>query len=278
MRVSNLIRSCLRAALALAILVFVLVVPNLRAQAEDFDQYKLRFDLDWFYSSPTGSIKAQSDTVPIALHSTLDFSNYSTFAGKADWKFTRKNHFYVVVIPLESSKTATLSRSIVWSGNPITAGAVIHSDLHVFEVAPGYQRDIVRRKRGHLGVAVQINLFDSSAKISAAAQVTATGVHQAAVSAGRSLLAPLPVGGPEGRFYLTNSPRVFIEGNFYGMYFFGYGRFYSSTGDLGITFNRHLNAKAGYFLGTDLLVKGTSDRFGLNLTQKGPLVGLQFSF
>src|SRR5580765_501755 len=36
-------------------------------------------------------------------------------------------------------------------------GAVIQSYLHAFEVAPGYQYDIIRRKRGHLGLAVQID-------------------------------------------------------------------------------------------------------------------------
>jgi hypothetical protein len=86
------------------------------------------------------------------------------------------------------------------------------------EVAPGYQYDIIRRKRGHLGIAVQMDLFNSSAKITAAAQVTADGTHQAAVSASKSLLAPIPVAGPQFLYYLTSSPRVFIEGNVYGMF------------------------------------------------------------
>ncbi len=279
MNISSRIRSRTRGSLAFAVLVVVLFVPNLKAQQSDeFDDYKIKFNTDWFYSNPTGSIKAQSDTVPVDLHGDLNFSSYSTFAGKADWKFTHKNHFYVVIVPLWTSKDATLSRDIVWNGNPIHAGAVVQSYLHAFQVAPGYQYDIIRRKRGHLGLAVQIDLFNSNAKISAAAQVTGDGTHQAAVSASKSLLAPLPVAGPEFRFYLTDSPRVFIEGNVYGMYFFGYGNFVSSSGDIGVTLTKHLNATAGYALGTRLNVKGTSSRIGLDLTQKGPLVGLQFSF
>jgi hypothetical protein len=279
MSASNLIRPCIRGSITLVILALTAAVPTLKAQqAEEFDDYKIRFNADWFYSNPTGSIKAQSDTVPVDLHGDLNFSSYSTFAGKADWKFTHKNHFYVVIIPLWTSKTATLSRDIVWNGNPIHAGAVVQSYLHAFEVAPGYQYDIIRRKRGHLGLALQIDLFNSTARISAAAQVTGDGTHQAAVSAGKSLLAPLPVAGPEFRLYLTDSPRVFIEGNVYGMYFFGYGNFVSSSGDIGVTFTKHLNATAGYALGTRLDVKGTSSRIGLDLTQKGPLVGVQFSF
>ena len=279
MNTLSLIRSCLRGSLALAILALVLAVNNLKAQqSEEFDDYKIRFSAAWFYSNPTGQIKAQSDTVPVDFTKDLNFSSYSTFAGKADWKFTHKNHFYVVIIPLWTSKTTTLSRDIVWDGNPIHAGAVVQSYLHAVEVAPGYQYDIIRRKRGHLGLAVQIDLFNSTAKISAAAQVTGDGTQQAAVSASRSLLAPLPVAGPEFRLYLTNSPRVFIEGNVYGMYFFGYGNFVSSAGDIGVTLTKHITANAGYTLGTRLEVKGTTSRVGLNLSQKGPLVGLQFSF
>lgn len=245
---------------------------------EEFDQYKIRFDAGWFYSNPTGTIRAQGDTYPVDLVKDLNFSSYSTFAGKVDWKFTHKNHFYVVIVPLWTSRTTTLSRDIVWAGNPIHVGAVVESELHAFEVAPGYQYDIIRRRRGHLGLAVQINLFNTSAKISAAAQTTADGTHQAAVSASKSLLAPLPVAGPQFRLYLTNSPRVFIEGNVYGMYFFGYGSFVSSAGDLGFTLSKHVTANAGYQLGTRLNVNGTSNRLGLDLTQKGPVAGLEFSF
>lgn len=245
---------------------------------EEFDQYKIRFDAGWFYSNPTGTIRAQGDTYPVDLVKDLNFSSYSTFAGKVDWKFTHKNHFYVVIVPLWTSRTTTLSRDIVWAGNPIHVGAVVESELHAFEVAPGYQYDIIRRRRGHLGLAVQISLFNTSAKISAAAQTTADGTHQAAVSASKSLLAPLPVAGPQFRLYLTNSPRVFIEGNVYGMYFFGYGSFVSSAGDLGFTLSKHVTANAGYQLGTRLNVNGTSNRLGLDLTQKGPVAGLEFSF
>jgi hypothetical protein len=181
-------------------------------------------------------------------------------------------------VPLWTSRTNTLTRDIVWAGNPISAGAVVQSSLHAFEVAPGYQYDIIRRRRGHLGLAVQIDLFNSTAKIAAAAQVTADGTHQAAVSASRSLLAPIPVAGPQFRLYLTNSPRVFIEGNVYGMYLFGYGNFVSSAGDLGFTLSKHVTANAGYQLGTRLNIKGTSNRIGLDLTQKGPVAGLEFSF
>ncbi len=56
-----------------------------------------------------------------------------------------------------------------------------------------------------------------------------------AVSGKALLLAPIPVAWPEFRLYLTDSPRVFVEGQVYGMYLFGYGNFVSTADDIGLT-------------------------------------------
>jgi hypothetical protein len=37
-------------------------------------------------------------------------------------------------------------------------------------------------------------------------------------------------------------------------------------------------SKAGYQLGTKLTVNNSNSRIGINLTQKGPLAGVEFSF
>ena len=144
----------------------------------------------------------------------------------------------------------------------------------------GYQYDIIRRRRGHLGIGVQVNVFDTQASIKAAAQVTGNGVHHAAVSASASQLAPIPVAGPEFRYYLTDSPGVFVDGQLYGMYFFGYGNYLATWGNLGVTITKHLNAKAGYQLGSRLVVNSDTktNRIGLTLTEKGPTVGMEFQF
>ena len=126
---------------------------------------------------------------------------------------------------------------------------------------------------------MQVDLFDSSAKISAAAQVVG-GQPQPAVSGRGSLLAPIPVAGPEFRLYLTNSPKLFVEGNVYGMYFGGYGNFVSSSDTLGLTVAKHLSFNAGYQLGSRLVVNNnsSSNRIGVRLTQHGAIAGLEFSF
>ena len=69
--------------------------------------------------------------------------------------------------------------------------------------------------------------------------------------------------GPEFRFYLTNSPWVFIEGDIYGMYFFGYGNFMSSAGTLGVNITRRLSVNAGYQLGSRLVVNNDTAAIGL---------------
>jgi hypothetical protein len=254
------------------LLVFLLTPAAVRAQkSEEFDAYKMRLDAFWFYSSPSGSIRGNAGTdIPIDFHRDLGFETYPTFYGTVDWKFTHKNHFYITISPFWTSRQTTLNRQIVFKGQVFDVGLVTQSNLHAFLVAPGYQYDIIRRKRGHLGIGVQFNLFDTTAKISAAAQVTSDGVHHAAVSASGSLLAPIPVAGPQFRLYLTSSPRVFVEGNVYGMYFFGYGDFVSTADSLGVTLTKHISANFGYQLASRLNITGTSNRIALNLTQKAP--------
>jgi hypothetical protein len=261
-------------------LILLLAFPAvLRAQQhEDFDQYKLQITGSWFYSNPSGTLQGQSDTVPVDFQKDLGFNSYSTFSTKVDWKFTRKNHFYIALSRFNDSHQHALQRTIVFQGNTFTVGLVAQSSLRSFLAAPGYQYDIIRRKRGHLGIGVQIDLFDSSASIQAAAQIV-NGVQHAAVFASGSLLAPIPVAGPQFRLYLTNSPRLFVEGAFYGMYFFGYGNFVSTSDRIGYSLNKHFYLTAGYELGSRLIVNSNStNRIGLRMTQKGPTVGLGFSF
>ena len=268
---------------SLCVVCLVAAVPSLRAQSDDeFDSYKLKLEGFWVYASPSGSLQSsvQTATGPIDLQKDLGFNNYSTFMGKLDWKFTHKNHLYIAGEAFKSSRQTALTRTITFQGQTFEAGLTTQSNLDAPMYVVGYQYDIIRRKRGHLGLGVQFDLFNAAASIRAAAQVTADGVHHAAVSASSSLLVPIPVAGPEVRFYLTNSPRVFVEGNVYGMYFFGYGNFVSSQGALGFTVNRHLALNAGYQLGSRLVVNNSSsaDRVGLRLTHTAAIVGMEFSF
>jgi hypothetical protein len=244
----------------------------------DYDVYKLRISTDWFYSNPTGSIHGSDDTDSVDLQKDLGFNSYSTFSGKVDWKFTRKNHLYVSIIPLYTSRQTVLDRTFTFQGQTFNAGVTTSSSLNTIAVAPGYEYDFIRRKRGHVGLALQMDLFDTTARISAAAQTTGNGIHYAAASASGSLLAPIPVAGPDIRIYVANSPRVFVDANVLGMYLFGYGNFISSAGDVGVTLSKHFAILGGYQLGSHLVVNGTSDRLGLRLIQKGATAGLQTSF
>ena len=269
-----------RGVIPIAFLLLLALASILRAQQrEDFDQYKVRLDTAWFFSNPSGYIQGSrtGDSASIDFQKDLGFNSYSTFVGKVDWKFTRKNHFYVVISPFYTSHQTTLNRTFTFQGKVFNAGLVSKSDLHAFLVAPGYQHDIIRRKRGHLGVGIQMDLFNSSATINATGMVNGM---QTSVSASGSLLAPIPVGGPEFRLYLTNSPRVFVEGNVFGMYFGGYGNFVSTSDAVGVKLAKGISAAFGYQLASRLTVtnNNSSNRVGLRLTQKGAIAGLEFSF
>jgi hypothetical protein len=267
--------------LAVMSLVVAFGAPAMHAadSDQDYDSYKIRIDGFWFYSDPSGTVQGSTETGSIDLQKDFGFNSYSTLTGKVDWKFTRKNHLYLVGGTFNQTKTATLHRTIVFQGQTYDAGLVTAAKLSAPMIAPGYQYDIIRRKRGHLGLGVQIDLFNASASLSAAAQVTGDGTHHAAVSSSASLLAPIPVAGPQFRFYLTNSPKLFVEGNLYGMYLFGYGNFVSTADNLGFAINKHFSVNAGYQLGSRLVVNNkNADRIGIHLTQQGPIVGAEVSF
>lgn len=271
------------ARLTLSLLLVIAVAPKVAAQSTgEFDSYKLRLAGDWFYSTPTGTFEgsANTDVGSIDVTKNLHFDTYSTFYGELDWKFTHKNHIYVFGSRLTSSKETVLTRTITFDGKTFEVGLAVQSNLDSPAYGFGYQYDIIRRRRGHLGLGLRVNVFNTSVSINAAAQVTSDGVHHAAIHASDSLVAPIPVAGPEFRYYLTDSPRVFVQGQVYGMYFFGYGNYVSAWGNLGITITKHLYATAGYQLGSRLVVNRdtSSNRIGLNLTQKGPTVGLAFQF
>ena len=267
--------------LSIILLALLIWAPAMHAQDDDdLDAYKIRLSGFWFYSNPSGHFDASDGSDKIDLQKDVGFDSYSTFTGKVDWKFTHKNHFYLVGSSFDQTRQVTINRNITFQGQTFAAGLSVKANLSAPLYAPGYQYDIFRRRRWHLGLAVQVDLFDASASINAAAQVTGDGVHHAAVSAKSSLLAPIPVAGPEFRVYLTNSPRLYVDGNIYGMYLFGYGNFLSTADFLGVTIVKHLSANAGYQLGSRLVVKNNSsnDRIGLHLTQSGPIAGLQVSF
>jgi hypothetical protein len=271
----------------LAVLILLAAAPTARAATGDddeYDSYKIRFDLLWVYSQPTGNFQSQSNFAALGRSGSLDvdkdvgFNSYSTFLGKADWKFTHKNHLYFVATNFNQSKDFVLNRTITFQGKTYNVGAAATGTLDSIFLSPGYQYDFIRRKRGHLGLQVQLNLIEITGSMAAAAQVN-NGVPQAASASSGRLRAPLPVAGPIVRFYIIpNSSRLFVEANVLGMYFFGYGNYVSSYGNLGFTLTKNLSLVGGYTLGSRVEVKTKSDRLGMTLSQHGALAGLQVSF
>src|SRR5579884_1728727 len=143
--------------------VFLLVgAAALYAQTDtEFDSYKLKISAFWFYSNPSGSIQGSNDTVTINLQKDFGFNSYATFTGKIDWKFTHKSHLYLVGSSFDQTREATLLRTITFRGQTYVAGLTTKANLSAPLIAPGYQYDFIRRKRGYLGAAVQIDLFNA---------------------------------------------------------------------------------------------------------------------
>jgi hypothetical protein len=276
---SRSLSNSLRRAIPAVLFLLLGFAPAIHAQKhEDFDQYRLKLDGIWFYSTPSGTIQGQGDTVPVDFQKDLGFNSYSTFGSGLDWKFTRKNHFLLDFSRFNSSHETVLQRDITFQGTTFEAGLQTHGELDALFFSPGYQYDIIRRKRGHLGIGIHFNTFDTSAKISAQAQVTGDGTHYAAKSASGSFIAPIPVAGPQYRVYPMNSPRLFVEGEVYGMYFFGYGNYLQLADSVGYSVGKHVSLKAGYQLASRLIVNAQTDRIGIHMTQKGATAGLEFSF
>jgi hypothetical protein len=280
----NNLGSVTKCVLGLAFFVLMVGISPLYAadppaDHEDFDAYKIKFSGFWFYTQPTGTFTGTGGRGFFDFSKDVGFNSYSTYSVNVDWKFTRKNHLLFSVTPFDRSRSFFASRTITFQNQTFTPGIGINANLHVNGYAPGYQYDIVRRKRGHLGIRVQLNIFDVQGSLDATAQVV-SGTPFIAHRAEGDLRAPLPVAGPDVRFYLTkNSNRLFVTGDLFGMYFFGYGNFISTLDTLGLTATKHLNIRAGYQLGQRLNVNNNANtRIGLSLTQKGPVVGIEVPF
>lgn len=266
-----------RAGLFLLLFLAAIVPRSVAQEREDLDQYTVRLQGFWFYSQPSGSFHGTGPQGALDFQRDVNFNTYSTGVGRVDWKFTRKNHLSVLLLPFNQTKQVVLSRTVFFQGQTFGAGATASGRLQSYLVAPGYQYDIIRRRRGHLGVVAQLDLFYVSGRLSATAQ-TLNGTTFAAQRASSTLRAPLPVAGPNFRYYLINSGRLFVDANLLGMYFFGYGNFISSTGTVGLALNKNLNFQGGYSLGSRFDINSSTSRLGLTLSQRGAIVGLEVSF
>jgi hypothetical protein len=263
--------------IVMLVLSLAFTLPALRAEEKgDLDAYKWRVSGMWWFSHPTGNVRVQGDQVSFDFGDDFDFSNYSTFTGGVDWHFKRKHHLLFMASPIYSSKTSTMVRDITFQGVTYHVGTAVSADLNSLTFSPGYQYDFIRRRQGYIALVVSLHLLDTSAKLTGAG--TVNGVT-AIRSASGSTFAPLPVLGPEARWYpMKNSNRFSVEGGIQGMYFFGYGNFMFAQGTAQLRLFKGVDFKGGYQMGTRLSIQGTNDRVGFRLTQQGPVAGLEASW
>jgi hypothetical protein len=253
------------------------LLPALHAQEKtDLDAYTWRVDGMWWFSHPSGSFRVASDQVAFDLNKDFGFGNESTFTGQFDWHFKRKQHLLFSASPVSSSKSASITRDITFQGVTYQAGATVKADLTSLSLSPAYQYDIIRRKHGYLALVVALNLLDTKGTLTGTGTVNDVSATR---SASGSVFAPLPVLGPKFRWYpMRDSNRFSVQGQFTGMYFFGYGNFMYSQGSAQLKIHKNLDLTAGYQMGTRFSIQGTNDRVGLRLTQAGPVAGLEASW
>jgi hypothetical protein len=257
----------------------IAAVPQLRAaDQDDFDAYTVRVDAFWFDARPSGVFRGNRGDGFFDLRKDVHFNTYTTFTGFVDWKFTRKNHLLFGATPFDRTKHFVVNRPITFQGQTFNIGLAASAELRTNAYALGYQYDIIRRKRGNIGIRAQIDVFDVQGTLNSSAQVVNGGFHVSQRARG-SLTAPLPIAGPAARlFLLPDSTRLFLTGQVLGMYLFGYGDFLSTIETLGLTVTRHFGIRGGYQLAQRFNISSKSNRIGLNLTQKGPVAGFEFSF
>jgi hypothetical protein len=267
---------CLKKALIFAILLAI-AVPMVRAQgSDDLDNYKWRFEGNWWFSHPNGSFGLRNSNNYFDINRDFGFGNYSTFTGSADWHFGHKHHLLVNITPNRNSRTTVINRDIMFQGATFPANAQVSASINSLNVAPGYQYDILRRDHGFLGLEADVNLLRTTGKLSAAASVGGLG---GAISRSASLLAPVPSVGPVFRWYpLNDSDRLALDGSIRGMPFFGYGNFLTGRLNMSVRLTHHLRFRAGYEMGSRLSVHGTSDQIAIKVAHYGPTAGLEYSF
>jgi hypothetical protein len=254
-------------------LLFLAALPLVRAQEiEDLDNYKFRLEGDWWFNHPSGYLGLKGSNNYVNVNQDFGFGSYSTGTGKVDWRFGHRHHLLFSVTPVNQSRTATLNRTIMFQGQTYNIGAQVSASLRVWNFAPGYQYDIIRRNHGFLGLEVDINLVDTRTALKA------MGNGGAGTSSSRSFFAPLPAVGPVFRWYPMDTTRFSIDGSVRGMPFFGYGNFLTSQADVNIGLTKHLMIRGGYELGSRLSIHGTADNVAIQLSQKGPTAGIEYSF
>jgi hypothetical protein len=262
--------------LAIAIFLGAFVSSGYAQGSQDLDSQKWRVQGNWWFSQPSGFFGAKGSNNYFDINRDFGFGSYSTFSGKIDYRFGRKHHLLFGITPVSSSRTVTLNRTIDFQGQEFVLGALVSANLKSLNFSPGYQYDIIRRDHGFLGLEVDANLLDTEATLTLAGSVNGQG---GGVSASKSFLAPLPTLGPTFHWYpLRNSNRLSLDGAVTGMYFFGYGNFVAARASVGWGLTDHLALRGGYQLGSRLSIHGSSSEIAIRRTQKGPTVGIEYSW
>lgn len=119
----------------ICIFISLLPIPRISAvdrndtDQNDYDAYTIRVDGFWFYAHPTAHFTGANNSGSFDLNTDVNFQTYSTFVGRVDWKFTRKNRLYFEVTPFDQTKMFTAIPTIVFKGQTYVVGATVSANL-----------------------------------------------------------------------------------------------------------------------------------------------------
>jgi hypothetical protein len=255
--------------------LLLLPIAGYAAPDDELDNAKWKLFGSAWISAPSGYFNGKNNTGYFDLQRDFGFGNYATFNGRFDWRFKRKHHLLFGLTPVVSSRTTTLTRTIIWQGQTYDLGAQVNADIKSLIFTLGYQYDFFRKRQGSLGLLVNVNLAYTNARLKLAG--SSSGGGSGSVASEGSLFAPLPAIGPTFRWYpIPDSSRLYVDGALTGMSFFGYGNFISANATLGFPISTHWDARVGYLLGSRVKVEGSSNQIAIRLTQKGPVIGVEY--
>jgi hypothetical protein len=189
-----------------------------------------------------------------------------TFYGRLIIKPGRKHRIVIEGTPVRLEGTNVVSRTVIYHGQPFTAGETLQSSADVNYFLGAYQYDVISRPAGHLGFSV------------GGAYLNATGtIHgvETGLVATKSETLGLPLAGAEGRVFLIPGRKLLeIDGGIRGMAFGGYGHYVEGTVNGGVGFGP-LTVQAGYRAESVDLHSTSNGGNGVDVRLRGPIFSLQ---
>lgn len=203
----------------------------------------------------------QSGILPIDLRSDLALQDSTRFLGKLMFKPGERHRVVLEGAPLEFTGENELARTIVYNGRSYSVRDTVSSAASLAYFYGGYQYDLVRGRRGHLGLGAGAAYLDASGRIAS----RTTGV-----TAARAQRIGLALAGIESTVALHRF--VELGGDLKGLPLGEYGHFVHTSATARLMLGR-VGVAAGWAL-IDADIHERGGTAGVAARFHGPVFGL----